>query len=47
MPGRKRCIALAKASKNLGYDFTESDWMFNPEKIKQTLLSQPTPPEAA
>jgi len=41
MPGRKRCIALAKASKNLGYDFTESDWMFNPEKIIAATIASP------
>ena len=46
MPGRKRCMALAKASKKLGYNFTASDWMFDPEKIKQALINQ-TPPEAA
>ena len=47
MPGRKRCIALAKASKNLGYNFTASDWMFNPEKIKQALINKASPKDAA
>ncbi|MBI9090740.1 MAG: hypothetical protein JEZ12_16100 [Desulfobacterium sp.] len=36
-PGRERCILLAQASTDLGYDFTAADWMFNPEKIKATL----------
>jgi hypothetical protein len=45
-PGRKRCILLAKASKNLGYNFTAADWMFNPKKIRTVLdhqNSNPTP----
>ncbi|MBI9090742.1 MAG: hypothetical protein JEZ12_16110 [Desulfobacterium sp.] len=36
-PGRGRCLLLAKASTELGYDFTAADWMFNPEKIKAAL----------
>jgi len=39
-PGRKRCIILARASVELGYNFTASDWMFNPEKIKAALYTQ-------
>ena len=38
-PGRKRCLALERASRNLGYSFTASDWMFNPRKIKEALIS--------
>jgi len=38
-PGRKRCVLLADASRELGYDFSASDWMFNPEKIKADLIS--------
>ena len=37
-PGRNRCILLANASVALGYDFTASDWMFHPEKIKAAFL---------
>lgn len=40
-PGRNRCIQLAKASKELGYDFTESDWMFRSEEIRQALINSP------
>lgn len=40
MPGRKRCIYLSRASKKLGYDFSPSDWMFNPEAIKKTIIKQ-------
>ncbi|WP_300456669.1 hypothetical protein [Desulfobacula sp.] len=36
-PGRKRCILLEKASTELGYNFTASDWMFHPERIKAAL----------
>lgn len=39
-PGRERCILLAKASVDLGYDFTASDWMFNPQKIKTALSNK-------
>ena len=46
-PGRERCRVLAKASRELGYDFSESDWMFNPEKIKQALLNQDTQEQPA
>jgi len=46
MPGRERCLILEKASKKFGYNFTASDWMFSPEKIKQALTNQ-SPPEAA
>lgn len=38
-PGRNRCLILADASETLGFDFTASDWMFNPEKIKEVLMS--------
>lgn len=41
MPGRERCISLANASKKIGYDFSASDWMFNPGKIREALLNQP------
>jgi hypothetical protein len=41
-PGRKRCLRLEKASQALGYDFTASDWMFNPAKIKAALCSKDT-----
>jgi len=37
-PGRKRCLILEKASKELGYNFTAADWMFNPGKIKKELF---------
>lgn len=47
MPGRERCLSLEKASKKLGYNFTASDWMFNPEKIKQALINQSTTSDAA
>ncbi len=47
MPGRKRCISLAQASKKLGYDFSASDWMFKPEAIKQTLINKASPKDAA
>ena len=40
-PGRKRCLILAQASAELGYDFTAADWMFNPEKIKAVLNNNP------
>ncbi len=40
MPGRARCLVLEKASKELGYNFSASDWMFNPEKIRKTLIDQ-------
>lgn len=46
MPGRKRCLVLAKASKKLGYNFNEADWMFNPSAIKKALIKQGSP-EAA
>ncbi|MFH0960031.1 MAG: hypothetical protein V1897_15165 [Pseudomonadota bacterium] len=39
-PGRKRCIRLAQASLALGYNFTASDWMFNPDKIKSALMGE-------
>ncbi len=39
-PGRKRCMLLAKASKDLGYGFTAVDWMFSPEKIRTALSGQ-------
>lgn len=38
-PGRNRCLILAGASKKLGYDFTEADWMFDPKKIRMVLTS--------
>lgn len=50
--GKKRDISkqaalkLGEASLELGYDFTPSDWMFNPEAIKQTLTN-PSNEEAA
>ncbi|WP_320043215.1 hypothetical protein [uncultured Desulfobacter sp.] len=47
MPGRKRCLSLEKASQKLGYNFTASDWMFNPDKIKQALINQTSPKDAA
>lgn len=37
---KARALELGCASKKLGYDFTASDWMFSPEKIKQALTSQ-------
>lgn len=40
MPGRNRCLILAEASRKLGYDFSAADWMFNPKKIKQSLINQ-------
>jgi hypothetical protein len=41
-PGKNRCIRLELASHALGYDFTASDWMFNPSKIKAALCSKDT-----
>jgi transcriptional regulator with XRE-family HTH domain len=35
---KTRAFVLADSSRQLGYDFTASDWMFSPEKIKQALL---------
>ena len=46
-PSRKRCLILAKASKKLGYNFTEADWMFNQSKIKQALIAPSISPEDA
>ena len=42
---KTRSLKLAQASKQLGYDFTASGWMFNPEKIKHALINQTTPQE--
>jgi len=34
---KARSIMFAKACSELGYSFTASDWMFNPEKIKSAI----------
>ena len=45
---QKRSFVLEKASQELGYNFTATDWMFNPQKIKAALSNnnrQPRRPE--
>ena len=37
--GKQTALDLGGASKDLGYDFTASDWMFAPQKIRKTLIN--------
>ncbi len=43
-PSGKRCLVLSKASRDLGYDFTEADWMFQPQKIRKSLIDKERSP---
>ncbi len=40
---KTRALFLEQASLTLGYTFTAIDWMFNPKKIKATLINNAHP----
>jgi len=39
---KARSLVFEKASRDLGYDFTAADWMFDSQRVRQSLISRDT-----